>query len=144
MFEPRLWRGVLDTSLCDKVCQWLATGRWFSPGTPVSSTNKTDHRYIAELLLKVVWNTINLNHSFLLTFLINKWYRFSMNNNCERVCELVLLFYCLFIFVFRFNSTAIMLLYKKRRKHFKSCKILVACSVYWYIFVSLISSHETV
>ena len=25
--------------LCDKVCQWLATGRWFSPGTPVSSTN---------------------------------------------------------------------------------------------------------
>ena len=23
------------------VCQWLATGRWFSLGTPVSSTNKT-------------------------------------------------------------------------------------------------------
>jgi hypothetical protein len=22
------------TTLCDKVCQWLATGRWFSPGTP--------------------------------------------------------------------------------------------------------------
>jgi hypothetical protein len=20
-FEPRLWRGVLDTTLCDKVCQ---------------------------------------------------------------------------------------------------------------------------
>jgi hypothetical protein len=34
-------RGVLDTILCDKVCQWLATGRWFSPSTPVSSTNKT-------------------------------------------------------------------------------------------------------
>jgi hypothetical protein len=29
--EPCLWRGVLDTTLCDKVCQWLATGRWFSP-----------------------------------------------------------------------------------------------------------------
>jgi hypothetical protein len=28
------------TTLCDKVCQWLATGRWFSPGPPVSSTNK--------------------------------------------------------------------------------------------------------
>ena len=25
--------GVLDTALCDKFCQWLATGRWFSPGT---------------------------------------------------------------------------------------------------------------
>ena len=27
---------------CDKVCQWIATSRWFSPGPPVSSTNKTD------------------------------------------------------------------------------------------------------
>jgi hypothetical protein len=35
-------RGVLDTTLCDKVCQWLAPGRWFSQGIPVSSTNKTD------------------------------------------------------------------------------------------------------
>ena len=32
-FEPRSWRGVLDTTLCDKVCQWLATSRCFSPGT---------------------------------------------------------------------------------------------------------------
>jgi hypothetical protein len=31
--------GVLDTTLCGKVCQWLAAGRWFSPGTSVSSTN---------------------------------------------------------------------------------------------------------
>jgi hypothetical protein len=35
------------------------TGRWFSPGTPVSSTNKTDHHYITEILLKVALNTIN-------------------------------------------------------------------------------------
>jgi hypothetical protein len=32
--------GVLDTTLCDKVCQWLARGRWFSQGTPISSINK--------------------------------------------------------------------------------------------------------
>jgi hypothetical protein len=25
-----------------QVYQWLAAGRWFSPGTPVSSTNKTN------------------------------------------------------------------------------------------------------
>jgi hypothetical protein len=31
-----------------KVCQWLVAGRWFSPGTPVSSTNKTDHHDITE------------------------------------------------------------------------------------------------
>ena len=35
-------RGVLETTLCDKVCQWFLTGPWFSPGIPVSSTNKTD------------------------------------------------------------------------------------------------------
>ena len=34
-FEPLSWWGVLDTTLCDKFCQCLATGRWFSPGTPV-------------------------------------------------------------------------------------------------------------
>jgi hypothetical protein len=51
---------VLDTTLCDKVCQWLVTDRWFSPGTPVSSTNKTDRHDITEISMKVVLNTINL------------------------------------------------------------------------------------
>jgi hypothetical protein len=37
----------------------LATGRLFSPGTPVSSTNKTDFHNITEILLKVALNTIN-------------------------------------------------------------------------------------
>jgi hypothetical protein len=47
---------VLDTTLCDKV----AAGLWFSPGTPVSSTNKTDYHDITELLLKVALNTITI------------------------------------------------------------------------------------
>jgi hypothetical protein len=42
-------------SSCDKVCQWLSTGRWFS------STNKTDRHDIIEILLKVALNTISLN-----------------------------------------------------------------------------------
>ena len=33
----------------------------FSPGTPVSSTNKTDRHNIAEILLKVVLTSISLN-----------------------------------------------------------------------------------
>jgi hypothetical protein len=55
-----LRRAVLDTTLCDEVCQRFATGQWFSPGTPVSSTNKTDCHDIpvTEILLKVVLNTI--------------------------------------------------------------------------------------
>ena len=55
---------VLDTTLYDEVCQWLATGRWFSPATLVSSTNKTDRHDITEILLKVASNTINLNETF--------------------------------------------------------------------------------
>jgi hypothetical protein len=47
------------TTLCGKVCQWLAAGWWFSPGTPVSSTNKTDSHDITEILLKVALNIIN-------------------------------------------------------------------------------------
>jgi hypothetical protein len=34
-------------------------GRWLSPDTPVSSTNKTDRHDITEILLKVALNTIN-------------------------------------------------------------------------------------
>jgi hypothetical protein len=55
-----LRRAVLDTTLCDQVGQWLAASGWFSPGTPVSSTNKTDRLDITEILLKVELNTITL------------------------------------------------------------------------------------
>ena len=60
-FESCSWRGVLDTTLCDKVCQLLVAGLWFSPGTQISSTAKTDRHDITEILLKVVLNTINPN-----------------------------------------------------------------------------------
>jgi hypothetical protein len=40
----------------------IAAGRWFSPVTPVSSTNKTDLHDIAEILLKVVLNTTTLTN----------------------------------------------------------------------------------
>ena len=53
-------QAVHDATLCDKVNQWLATGRLFSPGTPVSSTNKADRHHITVILLKVALNTINL------------------------------------------------------------------------------------
>ena len=49
------------TTLCDKVCQRLETCWWFSPGPPVSSTNKTDCHDITEILLKVALNTIKPN-----------------------------------------------------------------------------------
>jgi hypothetical protein len=36
--------------------------QWFSPSIQVSSTNKTDCHDIAEILLKLALNTINLTH----------------------------------------------------------------------------------
>ena len=38
-------------------------GRWFSPDTLVSSTNKTDRHEVTEIFLKVVLNIIAITHS---------------------------------------------------------------------------------
>jgi hypothetical protein len=46
------------TTLCDKACQSLGAGSWFSQNPPVSSTNKTDRHDITEILLKVALNII--------------------------------------------------------------------------------------
>ena len=53
-----LWKYTLSWK---KVCQWLVAGWWFSLGTPVSSSNKTDGHDISEILLKVVLNNIKPN-----------------------------------------------------------------------------------
>ena len=93
-----LRRGVFDITLCDKVCQWFTGGQWFSPGTPVSSTNKADHHDITEILLKVALNTINHHkqaiknscpifqtssllvfHVFMMVDLLNKIYYSALN-----------------------------------------------------------------
>jgi hypothetical protein len=42
-----------------KVYQLLAHGRWFSTGSPASSTTKTGRHDIAEILLRVALSTIN-------------------------------------------------------------------------------------
>jgi hypothetical protein len=83
-----------STTLCDKVCQWLAAGRWFSPGTTVSSTNKTDHHDITEILLKVALNTIKPNQNqrmFSLHHLNKVWF-------CYQLASEVLWLFIYFIF----------------------------------------------
>jgi hypothetical protein len=47
----------------DKAYQLLAHGRWFSPGTPASSTTKTGRHDIAEILLKVALKHQKSNQS---------------------------------------------------------------------------------
>ena len=52
---------------CDKVYQWLTAGPQFSPGTPVSTTDKTDHYDITKVLLKVALSTTDLNLHFIIS-----------------------------------------------------------------------------
>ena len=46
------------TLLMEDQLQRLPTGQWFSPGIPVTSTNKTDRYDIAKILLKVALSTL--------------------------------------------------------------------------------------
>jgi hypothetical protein len=47
----------------DKVYQLLAHGRWFSSGSPASSTTKTGRHDITEILLNMALNTIKQTSS---------------------------------------------------------------------------------
>ena len=69
MLWVRLPLRARSTTLCHKVCQWLATGQWFSLdlGPMVSSTNETDRHDILEILLKVALNTIKQTNIWLVT-----------------------------------------------------------------------------
>jgi hypothetical protein len=54
----------------DKVYQLLVHGRWFSPGTPASSTTKTGRHDIAEILLEMALSDITLTQHRFFTYMI--------------------------------------------------------------------------
>ena len=91
-----LRRGVLDTTLDVKVCQWIAANRWFSPVTPVYSTNKT-HRYgITEILLKVA-QTIAQMFAILVATIELLYLFFSHVNSCYLVSQKGYLWWIFFL-----------------------------------------------
>ena len=106
-FESRSWQSVqvLDTTLYDKVCQWLAAGCWFSPDTPVSSTNKTDHHDIAEILLKVVLNTITLIITPYIVFKKKYFVPYWNNQKNDRKCGIEICIITLSTLIFLFQSS---------------------------------------
>ena len=71
----------------DKVYQLLAHGRWFSPGTPASSTTKTGRHDIVEILLKVAlkhqrsMKSIIMGH---LSSVVHEHFIFHIKNYCPR------------------------------------------------------------
>ena len=83
--RTRLKRGILDTS--ETVWHLLATGWWFSPGIPVSSTNKTDRQNIAEILLKVEKDSKKIKYSISLIFVF--WPTLFKTNNASIVRNLL-------------------------------------------------------
>ena len=65
------WYSYFLHKLCDQVCQW------FSPVTLFSSTNKADHHYIIEILLKVVLSTRSFSKWKFNTFRILSMHYYS-------------------------------------------------------------------
>jgi hypothetical protein len=61
--------GCLQRGLCS--ISVYCTSQWFSPGHPLSSTNKTDRHDITEILLKVALSTIKQTNN-LLGFAVHK------------------------------------------------------------------------
>ena len=76
----------------DKIYQLLAHCRWFSPGTPASSTTKTGRHDIAEILLKVA-----LKHQ--------KSFKSINQVVLETILDLFYIGYCtcLFLFIGKFK-----------------------------------------
>ena len=95
-FETWSGRGVQHYVI--KFVSDLGTGRWFSPGPPVSSTNKSDHHDITEILFKVVLNTIKQtinkkNNSYIL----QGWKK--MNSKQLVSCNYFKICFCSFFFL---------------------------------------------
>jgi hypothetical protein len=75
---------------CDKVYQLLAHGRWFSPGTLASSTTKTGHHDIAEILLKVALkHQKSINQSIVMLLSVCPSFSQPFCNNFAERCTLV-------------------------------------------------------
>jgi hypothetical protein len=70
----------------------LAHGRWFSLGTPASSTTKTGRHDIAEILLKVALNTTNQIKSSIGFYIVKKIFELTnCGNKSNSLRELPLL-----------------------------------------------------
>jgi hypothetical protein len=70
-FAPGFVKGCTRLAAAsDKVYQLISHGRWFSPGTPDSSTTKTGRHDIAEILLKVTLKHQKLKKINQYTFMV--------------------------------------------------------------------------
>jgi hypothetical protein len=139
-----LMRGVLDTTLCDTICQWLAIGRWFSPSTPVSSTNKTQHFfYYHELILFCFLNkadTFSFESSSTLPGISEEIFGVTFSQIIPHSYQ-INYFYRLFIYVFP-------IIKKDELVSYGSVVVFCFCSVkwgerWWFVLFILIVTLQT-
>ena len=90
-FEPHSWRGVLDNTLCDKVCQWLATGLWISLGTPISATKVVTEIFFESGVKHITFNGQMMDQTFVYVvhnikhFWVIVWHIFTSTNNTTTI-----------------------------------------------------------
>ena len=92
----------------DKVYKLLDHVRWFSPGTPASSTTKTGRHDIAEILLKVALNTINQILCLQIIYIYMKLYKMLLYIS-STICYVSSLFIFIYLTNLRFSSLYLML-----------------------------------
>jgi hypothetical protein len=80
MLWVRISIRAMCTTLCDKVCQWLTTGRWFFPVPRFPPPIKTDRHDITEILLKVASNAIKQTNNIIMIMTRNAVF------DCHTVC----------------------------------------------------------
>jgi hypothetical protein len=87
-------QGVIDTTLCDKVCQWIAASRWFFPGTLVSSTNKADRHDITEIFCREALSTIiNPQSSCISLIMFGIWMAFDHRYHVRNIWGYLYLYF---------------------------------------------------
>jgi hypothetical protein len=83
-----LRRGVFDTTLCYEICQWLAPGLWFSPGT-------TDFLHQSNLPPRYNWNSVesgvkHYNPTQTLKLNIHYDIQYKYKTDCHEITEILL------------------------------------------------------
>ena len=72
------------TTLCDKICLWLATGRWLSPGPPVSWPPRYNWNIVESGWLL---NTIKQTN----TFFLKSWFYWVFISQLQQLCTFVIM-----------------------------------------------------
>jgi hypothetical protein len=112
MFWVRISIRGRCTTLCDKVCQWLATGWWFSPGPSVSSTNKNKESMVTRQITFSIHSLdatiLNIGHSHVVLSktIISSWNKsIIIMASYLCLCEGVAIYKaCLYIVIVMWNT----------------------------------------